>query len=159
MNFSDIASLMYRVFNKESFYFYRNKTDEKEKENPIVVPITPYIEEMIKQYGNKRITDDTYVFPILQPGMDSWERSRAIDNFIRLTNQHLKPVAEDLGFPSDFSTYYARHTYSTLLLRLGKQTNFIQKALGHKSVKTTENYLDSFGSAELAEVNKKLLDF
>ena len=45
----------------------------------------------------------------------------------------------------------ARHTFSTVLKRSGVITEYIQEALGHSDIKTTENYLDSFEK----EVKKK----
>ncbi|MBL0051720.1 MAG: tyrosine-type recombinase/integrase [Bacteroidetes bacterium] len=41
-------------------------------------------------------------------------------------------------------TYAARHTFSTILKRKGVSTEFIKESLGHSSIVTTENYLDSF---------------
>ena len=41
-------------------------------------------------------------------------------------------------------TYAARHSYATILKRSGAPLGFISEALGHKSLQTSESYLDSF---------------
>ena len=49
-----------------------------------------------------------------------------------------------LGIDKKATTYVARHTFSTILKRSGASTEYIQEALGHADIKTTESYLDSF---------------
>ena len=52
-----------------------------------------------------------------------------------------------------------RHTFSTVLKRSGASTEYIQEALGHSNVKTTENYLDSFGKEVKKEFAQRLTSF
>ena len=56
----------------------------------------------------------------------------------------MKEILFSLGIDKKATTYVARHTFSTVLKRLGASTEFIQEALGHTNIKTTEHYLDSF---------------
>ena len=49
-----------------------------------------------------------------------------------------------LWYDKPLTTYYARHSYATILKRSGAPLSFISEALGHKSLLTTESYLDSF---------------
>jgi integrase/recombinase XerD len=44
------------------------------------------------------------------------------------------------------TTYFARHSYATILKNSGESIEFIKESLGHKTSKTTENYLSSFDS-------------
>lgn len=57
--------------------------------------------------------------------------------------------------------YYlcARHTFLTVLKRSGASTEYIQKALGHRDMKTTQNYLDSFERGIKKEFAGKLTAF
>lgn len=57
------------------------------------------------------------------------------------------------------TTYVARHTFSTVLKRSGASTEFIQEALGHTDMKTTENYLDSFEKEVKKEYAGRLIAF
>ena len=49
-----------------------------------------------------------------------------------------------LWYDKPLTTYSARHSYATILKRSGAPLSFISEALGHKSLLTTESYLDSF---------------
>ncbi len=53
-------------------------------------------------------------------------------------------IRVDLEIDQKIGTYAARHTFSTVLKRKGVSTEFIKESLGHSSLVTTENYLDSF---------------
>ena len=63
-------------------------------------------------------------------------------------------IKEKLGIDKKITTYVARHTFSTVLKRSGATTEYIQEALGHTDVKTTENYLDSFEKKVKKELQK-----
>lgn len=64
-----------------------------------------------------------------------------------------------LGITKKITTYMARHTFSTVLKRSGASTEFIQEALGHTDLKTTENYLDSFEKDVKKEYANRLIAF
>ena len=53
-------------------------------------------------------------------------------------------IRQELEIEQKIGTYSARHSFSTILKRKGVSTEFIKEALGHSSMVTTENYLDSF---------------
>ncbi len=56
-----------------------------------------------------------------------------------------------LGFELPLTTYVARHTYSTILLRRNAPLKLISVNLGHTSVTTTEKYLGSFDDEVILE--------
>jgi len=64
-----------------------------------------------------------------------------------------------LGIEKKVTTYVARHSFSTILKKSGASTEFIQEALGHTDVKTTQNYLDSFDKEIKKEFAGKLSVF
>ena len=64
-----------------------------------------------------------------------------------------------LGINKKGTTYVARHTFSTVLKHSGVSTEFIQEALGHTDIKTTENYLDNFEKETKKELAKRLMAF
>jgi site-specific recombinase XerD len=53
----------------------------------------------------------------------------------------------------------ARHSFSTQLKRTGISVEAIQELLGHKNLKTTMNYLDSFEDTSKAQQVENLLPF
>ncbi|MFN5432775.1 MAG: tyrosine-type recombinase/integrase, partial [Cyclobacteriaceae bacterium] len=59
----------------------------------------------------------------------------------------------------NLTTYAARHSFATVLKRSGAPTEFISESLGHKDLRTTENYLDSFEDNVKESYQKQLLNF
>ena len=54
-------------------------------------------------------------------------------------------------------TYWARHSYATVLKRSGVPTSIICESLGHSSERVTQIYLDSFENEQIDEAMKNLL--
>jgi len=73
-------------------------------------------------------------------------------------NTNLKKIALKLGWEEQPSTYFARHAYSTNLMNPEVPLAFISKQLGHKDLKTTQNYLGSFSSDKATEYHTNLLE-
>lgn len=71
----------------------------------------------------------------------------------------MKEILRNLNINKKATTYVARHTFSTVLKRSGTSTEFIQEALGHCSIETTEGYLDSFEKETKKEFACRLSSF
>ena len=63
---------------------------------------------------------------------------------IRSINAYMKRIAKRLGIETNITTYVARHSWATTLLRKGISTAYISKGFGHASFSTTEQYLGGF---------------
>lgn len=57
------------------------------------------------------------------------------------------------------NTMETRHSASTLMKNAGVPAHFIKEALGHTSLKTTENYLAGFENEQKKEFSKVLEEF
>ncbi len=82
-----------------------------------------------------------------------------IELFIASINDWMRKIRKKLGIEKNITTYVARHTFSTVMKRSGASTEFIQEALGHTNIKTTESYLDSFEKEVKKEFAGKLIAF
>lgn len=82
-----------------------------------------------------------------------------IELFIQSINDWMKKIRMKLGIEKSVTTYVAPHTFSTVMKRSGASTEFIQEALGHTNIKTTENYLDSFEKELKKEFAIRLVSF
>ncbi len=71
----------------------------------------------------------------------------------------MKRIGAELGFEAKVTTYVARHSFATVLKRSGASVEFIRESLGHKDLKTTQNYLDSFEHSVKENFQKQLLNF
>jgi integrase/recombinase XerD len=161
INVRDICELRYKNIKKDTIEFIRTKTKRTTKANqaPIVAALTPLAQEVIKIYGNRKNSPETYVFPIFKHHMTPEQQLRATLNFTKYINQHIKRLAKLAGVTEDISTYYARHTFSTLSVRSGKSLDFIQKTLGHSNIKTTQLYVGSLESDEIKDNASNLMKF
>jgi len=68
---------------------------------------------------------------------------------LTLQNKNLKKLAVITGTTKKLTTHVARHTYATLAKRANIPIAVISEALGHKEIKTTYKYLDSFDCSTL----------
>jgi site-specific recombinase XerD len=76
-----------------------------------------------------------------------------------MVNKYLKQIVSKLDIDKPVTTYYARHTFATVLKRNGVSPLFISESLGHSSLKTTENYLDSFEDDQRKSILEKLKNY
>ena len=73
-------------------------------------------------------------------------------NVINYYNKKLKEIFKFLEIEKNITFYTARHTFATTAVRNGVNINIIKQSLGHKSIKTTENYIEDFTDNEVDSV-------
>lgn len=147
MNFVDMLNLKYSNINDDRLTFIRQKTKDTSKhKTKIEVVLLPQTLKIIESLGNKDRSINNYIFPILHSGLSPSEQKKLVAQHIQTTNKYIKRIASKLGITNHISTYYARHSYSTIIRDSGASTEFIAEQLGHQSTKVTQNYLDSFSS-------------
>jgi site-specific recombinase XerD len=83
--------------------------------------------------------------------MDATQRKATIAQFVKMINSTMKQVASHLKISQKTTTYVARHSIATQLLRSGASVKFIGDQLGHHDTKTTETYLDGFEDEQIRE--------
>ena len=161
INIKDICELKYQDVNEKIITFLRSKTIRTSKSNQkkIKVVITAYVRQIIGEYGNKNVSPDTYVFPIFNGTMNAEEKVRACEAFTRFINQHMKKLAKLAGVTEKISTYFARHSYTTISIQNGASLEFVQESLGHASMKTTMNYWKGFEDNVKTDMANKLMEF
>ena len=71
----------------------------------------------------------------------------------------MRIISKKVGIDKPCTTYYARHSFSTVMKRSGANIQFISEALGHCSINTTKSYLDSFEDDVKKEMAKALTNF
>lgn len=161
MNPKDIANLRYKNIDGDYIIFERSKTENSLRSDP--KPITVFLNEdmkaIIERWGNKNKSANNYIFPILEPGLTPLRQYELNQNFVGFINGWMKTILSNLGIDKKATTYVARHTFSTVLKRSGASTEFIQEALGHTDLKTTESYLGSFGREMKKDMAQRLTSF
>lgn len=161
INIKDILRLKYQDIDGEYIHFIRAKTERtnRMKSSVISIHMGDEINSIIKRWGNKDNRPSSFLFPILNYEMNP-ERERATSQqFTKMVNTYLKLIVSELGIDKPVTTYYARHTFATVLKRNGVSVLFIGESLGHSSIKTTENYLDSFEDEQRKVTLEQLRNF
>ena len=160
MNMTDVAHLKYKDIDGDFIKFIRAKTKNT---NQVVTPITIFITEDVKRiiskWGNPEKKKENLIFPILNPKDNAEKQRAAIQQFTKVINKYMKRVAEKVGIDKPCTTYYARHSFSTVLKRSGASVQYISEALGHNSINTTKSYLGGFEDDTKKEMAKALTAF
>jgi integrase/recombinase XerD len=161
MNMKDILLLKYNDISDDKIAFVREKTKNTTKSNQksIVVMMNDDIKTIIEKWGQKKASKNTFVFPVLDDEMDAKEKQKQTQNFTRFVNQHMKTVAKEAGITEDITTYWARHTFTTTIMRKGASIEMASGLLGHQSVATTKSYWAGFEDEAVKKVTGNLLDF
>ncbi len=154
MNFIDIALLKWYDIKNDRLFYKRAKTKE-----PFNLSLLKPAQEILNYYKPLTYSDSkSYVFPIFH---EQHNTPQALYNrkvkMLRKVNADLKEIANLIGLKTKLTTYVARHSYATILKKSGISTSIISEALGHDSEKTTQIYLESFGSTILDEASKAIL--
>ena len=69
----------------------------------------------------------------------------------------MKRIATNLEINKSVSSIYARHSFSTILLRSGEAVEKISEMLGHAKIGTTQKYLGSFEDEQIKDASKALV--
>lgn len=150
MNVKDFCLLKWSNIDGNMLTYQRAKTQRSKKESkPIAVALKPETWEIIKKWGRVSITKDAYIFPHLNPSMSA-EREREIyQQLTKVINKYMKQIARETEINKEVTTYFARHSFATVLKRSGAKIEMISELLGHSSVDVTESYLDSFEKEQI----------
>jgi integrase/recombinase XerD len=163
MNINDIALLKFKdlAMDENKLTFYRGKTQRTKKSNlkEISVLLTPFSKAIIRKYQNEETSPEDFVFDIISKSDSIAEQKRKIENFTRFINQHIKKLAKANEITEEISTYWARHSFSTMALNSGANIELISESLGHSDIKTTKSYLSGFDDANKEAIINKITDF
>ena len=160
MNIKDLVCLRWKNIEGDEIVYHREKTKHTSREKKaIVVPVLAEMLAIIEKWGNVEKLPEGFVFGYLNEKTNNPADIRIItQNLTRQMNKHMKKIAEAAGLPH-ISTYTARHSFSTVLLRSGANIEFISDALGHSSIETTKAYLAGFETEARRKMNSNLLKF
>ena len=145
MNIKDIINLKFKNLHTDSIQYDRAKTSNTvQNPKPIIITLLPKAKEILERWTVKKKNENDYIFPVLRKGITELQKQKDKDQFVKTINKYMKLIGNDIGFDKPLTTYSARHSFATVLKRSGAPTEFISESLGHKSLQTTEAYLDSF---------------
>ncbi len=161
INMMDLVQLQWRDLTNTAITFIREKTKRTNKANPvtITVPRNEYINRIISKWGVKSFQTTDYVFGIIARNDSAEIIRKKAKQFTHVTNDWMKRMGVELGFDVKLTTYVARHSFATILVRSGAPMKLASQSLGHVNLSTTERYFAGFDLEAQAEFNKALVNF
>lgn len=150
MNVKDFCLLKWENIEEQMLNYNRAKTQRSKKESKkISVALKPETWDIIKKWGQPSLLKDAYIFPHLQKGMTAEKERATYQGLTKIINKYMKQIVSELGINKNVTTYFARHSFATVLKRSGAKIEMISELLGHSSVDVTESYLDSFEKEQI----------
>jgi integrase/recombinase XerD len=161
MNMKDIALLRNENIDGDYIRYSRAKTQgTNHSGNKLIsVHISSELLLIIERWRSPKRKPEDLIFDILQENLTPDRERSLIQQFTKMVNKYIGKIAKSVGIHKPITTYYARHSFATILRRRGKSTELISESLGHTSVKTTANYLDSFDDETKKDIQAILMDF
>src|SRR5690554_3297599 len=160
MNVKDFCSLKWDDIDGNILTYQREKTKRTNKKpKKITVSLKPETWEIINKYGIRSVVPGSYIFPHYEKGITATRKQEVSQQLIKTINKYMKRIARNVGINKNVTTYFARHSFATILKRSGTNIAMISDLLGHSSLGVTESYLDSFESDQISKQTDVLLSF
>lgn len=160
LNVKDLCLLKQKNIEGDILKYERSKTRRSKKESEeIVISLKPEAKEIIKRWGTVNIYPDAYLFPHLTDDMTAERQRNIVQQVTKTINKYIKRIAKEVGIKKPVTTYYARHSFATILRNSGVSTEFISEALGHSNLKTTQSYLAGFETEKIHQTTDVLTAF
>jgi integrase/recombinase XerD len=174
MNMKDVFLLKYRDIQGDIIRSIRAKTrDTEDKEAIIEIPLTDPVRGIIRELGNPDKQPNSYVFTVIPNGLASTIKRRTqhvktpeeriheiVKQKTKMVNARIQELCKNSGDDDlkelDLTTYWARHSFASLLKQQGESIEMIRELLGHSDIRTTETYLKRFDIDRKRKVSDRI---
>lgn len=161
MSYIDMANLtsnnIHIEGDKKYILYKRQKTKHAKGSKFIRIPITEELDAIIQWFKvNSNLIND-YLLPIVTINYNGEKLYDHERRRLAKYNYHLKNLGIELDIPEKLTSYVSRHSMAMSLQEDGTPREIISQIMGHKDLKTTNTYLDSFKDSKIEEVTNKSL--
>ncbi|MEI6753440.1 MAG: site-specific integrase [Paludibacter sp.] len=162
ISFVDMASLtpdnIKRLESGLYIVYKRHKTKNSKGAKAINIKLTEELQTLINDLCNMSKPVDNYLLPIVSvEGLTGEKLYNHLKTRLKKFNGYLDNLAVEFGINDiDLTSYVSRHTMAMSLQNNEIPREVISQILGHKDLKTTNTYLDSFNSNVIDEAVKVL---
>lgn len=154
IRFHDVCTLQWSNIVDGRLQYRMHKTGNHKN----IKQIKP-MNEILALYRPAKPSPTDLIFPILdQRYEDPAELRRKIGSQNALVNKRLKEIGRLAAIDETISFHVSRHSFTQWALKAGKGVNFLKLSLAHSSLKTTQQYINSFDEDLLDEGMQELYD-
>ena len=160
LNVKDLCLLKHKNIEGNVLKYERAKTKRSKKDSELItVSLKNEAKAVISKWGQRSINGETFLFPHLQKGMTAERERQVYQQLTKTINKYMKLIAKELEINKEVTTYFARHSFATVLRNSGASMEFISEALGHSDMKTTKSYLAGFEQETIHKTTDALTAF
>jgi len=158
INFRDMLFLRRGNIVDGEITFIRSKTSSSPKGPKVIkAPLLAEMVDIIEKQGNGLSGPmDDMLFRHANGHETPQEITNIVRNAISRCNSALKIIAKEIGV-EHISTYSARHSFATVLMKSGVDIPFISESLGHSGIRVTEAYLGYYDKEDRIRNSRMLL--
>ena len=158
MNIKDICQLRHKDIDGDVMHFLRAKTSRTVKQpKPIRVILTEPAKAIIERWGNPNQKPDAFVFEFLRADMTPQQVRYTTQNVTKAVNNAIRQVATGIGINAPITSYWARHSWATQMMRSNAPAGFIKDGLGHTSLAMTTRYTDELDESSHRQYSANLI--
>jgi integrase len=162
ISFVDMAYLtpenIKRLENGLYIVYKRHKTKNSKGAKAINIKLTDELQSIIRELCEIKKPVENYLLPIVTvEGLTDEKLYNHLKTRLKKFNEYLEKLAAEFEISDiDLTSYVSRHTMAMSLQNNEIPREVISQILGHKDLKTTNTYLDSFNSNVIDEAVKVL---
>lgn len=162
ISFVDMAYLtpddIRRLENGLYIVYKRHKTRNSKGAKAINIKLTDELQTIIRELCEIKKPVENYLLPIVTvEGLTDEKLYNHLKTRLKKFNEYLNKMATEFEINDiDLTSYVSRHTMAMSLQNNEIPREVISQILGHKDLKTTNTYLDSFNSNIIDEAVKVL---
>lgn len=160
INVKDFCLLKHKNIEGNILKYERAKTKRTKSESGVItVSIKKQAKAIIEKWGQPSANPEDYLFPHFDSGMSAETERKVKQQLTKTINKYMKQIANELEINKHVTTYFARHSFATVLRNSGASMEFISEALGHSSMSTTKSYLAGFEQETIHKTTDVLTQF
>jgi len=162
ISFVDMARLtpnnIKRLENGLYIVYKRHKTKDSKGAKSINIKLTEELQALINDLCSIKQPVENYLLPIVTvKGLIGEALYNHLKTRLKKLNEYLNKMAVEFGINDiNLTSYVSRHTMAMSLQNNEIPREVISQILGHKDLKTTNTYLDSFNNNIIDEAVKVL---
>lgn len=161
MSYIDMANLKksnIQIEGGKNYIMYkRQKTKHNKGSKFIKISINSNLVALIEWFRDNTVLIDEYLLPIISIDCEGEKLYDHQRRRLAIYNKHLKSLAKELELPEKLTSYVSRHSMAMTLQEDGTPREIISQIMGHKDLRTTNTYLDSFGCKLIEDITNKSL--